>query len=335
MEVNFKNETSVGDIYIGGVPKRDASSYLLSRVVSYLNEIEINVTYNNQTFPIHEDFIEYDHNLTVTYIKDGIHNDLYADYNDSKLTTELEKILPIGMAAIVDTEMFIYDILNSFENMEPVMNLYIMDYIEDIESLQVPLDSFIYLTDEGDDILSRINDLELIISANSRFSVLDAFSTLDLSTNELNILATGINAITIDTNFISRVKHNSRIMYFEVNNDIENYGTYVHRSQNKDFSFYNPFDLEYRIEIVEHESGMEFILSGIPFEENYDHYVVETVIDFVPLPDDYDPVDGSTHVSGVEGKEIKLYRYILNDNVMTDTELIYTNYYSPKNETYK
>ncbi|QVK20294.1 hypothetical protein KHQ82_08165 [Mycoplasmatota bacterium] len=334
-ESEFQDNTSVGDIYIGGMPKEDTSSFILSKTVSYLDELKVEITYNNNTYPIDIGFIEYNHNQTLLNIVEGSNTELVANFSQAKLKLELEKVLPLGMTKEVNTEKMLIDIRNSFENMEPILNIYIKDYIEEMENLYVPINSYIYLTDKNDAVLTDIIDLDIVIESNSRFSLLESFQERNVSSEHLNILATGINAITIDTNFISYEKHNSRIMYLDVDNHIENYETYVNRSQGRDFSFYNPYDLEYEIEVKQHSSGLEFVLWGIPFEEVYGHYVFEKEIDFIPLPDGYEPEEGSNHVFGVTGKQIQVYRYIFNNGVSTYETLIYTNYFSPKNESYE
>jgi|GEM_PF-4018197 len=331
----FDRNTSVGDVYIGGVAKDKTSNYILTRVVSYMDDLDINVTYNNVTVPIDKSFIEYDHNQTLTNIVDGANSELFAEYNVGVLSNELDTILPDNMTEIVDMTKLIDDIQDSYQKMEPMINIYIRDYIEDISSIFQPLNEYVYITEKNDEILAEIIDLEIIVPENDRFSMIEQFGIRAIPQEYMNILATGINAITLDSNFISYEKYNSRITYVNLNHNIEEYETSVNKYQDRDFSFYNPYDLYYEIEIRNHSNGLYFILWGIPFDEEYGHYTVDNPIDYISLPDDYEPEEGSIHIFGADGKEISVYRYTVINGQNANETLLYTNYFSPRNEAYE
>ncbi|XMB87270.1 hypothetical protein RJG79_05575 [Mycoplasmatota bacterium WC44] len=331
----YKIDTSVGNVYLGGLHKTSVDQFLEPQVNNYLNKLELKFNYNNQVYSSQVDFVEYDHELTLSSIKDGGKSDLALTINTNKLKLLLSKNLPKYIFNNIDYNELTAYLKNEYISLHSKVDIYIMDYITDFDSLKEELNTYTYFIDDVDDLIKDLEEIDIVIEPNSRFSILDTLRFKNFSSDELNILATGINAVVIETNFSSFIKSNSRIPYTKVNHDIEALETSISKTQDKDFSFYNPYDYSYEILIDEVNGGLKFTLIGIPFVVEYGYLIEEENIKFIPLSDNVIVPEGATLINGVDGKEIKVYRYILTDGVIENKELIYTNYFGPRNETYE
>ena len=330
----YKQNTIVSDIYIGSTSKANVNNYLSQTVNSNIDQFVISYTFNNNTYQSSANFVEYDSLKTIENIINGDKSDIYVISDISILKEQFKRKLPKIIFDNIDYEALNELIVTNIINMYPGVDIYIMDYLFDFDQLTEVINSFTYYTTSTTDILNIFDEKSIIIEPNSRFSLLNTFNNLIITNEQINIIATGINAVVLNTNFTSFDKANHRVSYINIDSTIGKYDTYVNSAQNRDFSFYNPYDYPYEIVISNVGDNLIFKLIGIPFETEYIHKLKTTEIEHVKLNQDEIPV-GATIIYGSDGIIIEVSRYIVNDGIEIKDEVLYVNYFGPVDESYE
>ena len=57
----YKENTSVGNVYLGGISKKDVSEYIEPKFNNFIEELELKFSYNNNTYIEKVDFVDYHH----------------------------------------------------------------------------------------------------------------------------------------------------------------------------------------------------------------------------------------------------------------------------------
>jgi len=321
----YKVGTIVGDIDLSGKTKSEVNYDILLGVNDYITDYYIVVEFNNEAFTLSSDIVVPNIASTVSNVTNGKRTSVEYDISTTLLKSELETVINPMFIELINLDEVEAVIARSLLDNEPFSTINIHDLILDYTSLWEPINSYEYIDLNNTGILDNLDDVSFIVAPNSRFSLLNNSHELFLTNDELSILATGIQVITIETDFVSFIKTNHKNPSYDLENERDIYDTYINIAQGKDFSFYNPNNFEYVIEITKSQNKLVFNITGIPFENEYTHKVVELLIP-------YQVLTGSIPTQGRDGMSYEVIRYIKRDEISLLDQSLYTNFYAPINE---
>lgn len=318
----YSDDTFVGNISLSGEEKSNARMVVLEGVASYVNDYRLVIEFNNKVYELSPDVIAYNLNETIDMISNGKSSPIVFTVNSQLLESELNSYIPskfIDVLSIPDLERVIK--VSLFEN-SPETYIRLSDFIEDMFVLSEPINTYTFnaLDDLGQ--IENIQDFEIMIEPSSRFHFLQSIQDQFLNTEELSLLATGVTAVALETNFTSFMKSNHTILPTDEDNDYAHYDTYVNVAQGKDLSFFNPYDFPYKIMITKSATSVTFTLVGIPYDKEYIHKVVETEIEYLTG-------EGDVPAVGKNGVSYEVKRYIIRSGAEVLDETLYMNYYGP------
>ncbi len=322
----YSNNTIVGNINLSGELKSTARIEVLDNVTTYLDDFRIIFEFNNRVYEVPSDIVTHDLNDTLSMISNGKQSYISYVINSDLLFSDIGKQIPTEFLDVLSVDEILQEVNKSLFNNEPILYIHLTDYIEELDKLTKSINTYVYTVLINTDLIKNIEDTEFIIEPNSRFSFLTASNQLFLTNDELSILATGVTAVVIDTNFVSFIKNNHTNTTNDTQNNYDYYDTYINRQQGKDMGFYNPFDFPYKVTVTKTEQSVVFTLVGIEFDDEYIHKVTETPVEYLTIV-----AAGETTV-GVDGVLYEVKRYIVRDGIEILDQILYTNFYGPINE---
>jgi hypothetical protein len=281
----YSEDTVLGSVYLGGLHNNEVNSKVEDKYVDWLNDetIVYELTYQGYSYEFDRDLFSFDIDLSMSQLVDGETNELIVQYQDGgtdRIDTinEIEELVFLqGIIDNVDVEALIRDILVD----AGMMKTYSAKKVENY--LKIPEDSYVTrpysaiplpLGIEGDDIIDGITAVYgsnvIIVNSKQLFDVTEQLG-LELDDNELTILSRGIVKQLLETNFtLHEMHYDANIDFGSYNlSNFPNKGTnvVVDRDTFESFSFYNPNDSNYMLEVV-YDSGTDSIqvsLVGLEF----------------------------------------------------------------------
>jgi hypothetical protein len=321
----YETGTIVGDIDLSGKKKNSVNSDIILGATDHISDFYISVEFNNKSYTLSSEIVSFNLTTTVQNVSNGERSLIYYDIDRTLLDSELEENIDSKFIELIDVDAIEAIIARSLLDNDPFASIDLHDHIEDLTVLWEPLNSYTFIDLSGENVLKNIESGTMIIEANSKFSFLNNTHDMFLNNEELSILATGIQAVTIDTNFESFTKSSHKNQSFDENNDYDIYDTYINIAQKKDFSFYNPFNFTYQIEFIKTGETIVFTLSGIEYDQVYTHKVKTEIVEFIT-------VSGDIPTTGRDGILYEITRYIERDDILLLDQYLYTNFYPAVNE---
>jgi len=346
--------TSVGHIYLGDHDDDELAAVLGQEIPGWKNEADFLLRFQDQELEIDLSLFAFDVVSTVSHLHRDVNNEAYftlSESDEDEFLADLETVFTTEIINHFHLDAFLVDLMNDLKNLRQTVIYDVEDYLE--ESLSANVIHTTTITDlneaDADAIVSSASLLS--IPALNRFSILDLFGETDLTNEQMSIIASGIEAITLATSFSGFI--------FEPYPDLPTWGRYganvrILRVSGYDFSFYN--DLGYGFEIQIEKTAptiLTFRLLGYPFLTDYQGTIVQATVipfDIVFVADDsltaatpdvqiIDNPDDTTYRLLVQtGSDGAIYfgiRTVTPPGGIPVEVRIFAEQYLPANETYR
>jgi len=268
---NSVDQTSLGFIYLGSYNEDRYDSIINHEVDMWMDNADYKIQYQDYIYTIDLNRLDFDLEQTLLHIIKNQENKAYFNLSIDHLLMIQNEIDAQFTSAITTTfkeELFISDLMNDVSDLKNRKIYNLVDYLDQTIATTI-LDQvemkFITSTDINA-IISQVNTI--YITANERFSLLDRLGYLPLTNEQLSIIASGIQAVTMNTNLNGFV--------FEQNYSLPIWASggqnvRILRVNQFDFTFYNGFDLNYQISIEKiNDTTLEFTLLGYPLVTEYE-----------------------------------------------------------------
>ncbi len=369
----YSIDTYVGNVYIGGLNERDAIKQLELETKSWKDNASIKLDYQGYRIDIDLSKLTFESEKSIRTVKDGKKknestkdNIIIANINDedylANLITEHKTIIKIDdfnlntlEKEIIRYASYLYsDIiidLGAFINDELLLEA-------EVNQIEFEFADAVFLENK----INYILDEPIEIRGNTQFSlndwIISNYTTSTIfSEEELNLLATGIYQLFLESNFrnlskqISKEKPNyiidagyEAISKIEINQvSVEGELTYEYVNL-IDLSFYNPNGNSYYIKITDglndaNKNVLKFTLFGAPFINSHELEIestdmiqdetirYETTWNGVQIDDDV-KIPISSGRPGIEGI---MYRITTTYDGKTIKEFISQDIYMPVN----
>ncbi len=307
---NSANETSVGSIYLGNTKSDQYAAVLADETNLWMNRASYELVYEDYTYDIPLNLFEFNAATTIDHLTVNAVNLAYFDIDNTNLNLlkqEIETTFTSTLYDVFDFETFYANLTTDMQNLKNLKVYDVADYLDTgvSETVLASRSLTLIAPADVDHIISVVTNLD--IQAKSRFSILESLGALDLSNEQLSIIASGIQGVVLNTNFDGFV--------FEQNYTMPTWAApgqnvRILKVNDFDFTFYNDFDVLYHIQISKTSSNtLLFELIGYPYITTYDTTsVFQVTIPYQTIYIDNDTIDGLT--PGVITEE-------------TDTEYIY------------
>lgn len=352
--LNQPNQTYVGTIAISNYEENQYSSIIASNLNDWKDDSNYTISYQNFKVDINFDYFEADIDLTINQLEENEINSLVysiTDANKNLFEQNLSTNFTTDIITLIDLDSLLEDIFADIEIMSVLNNYDLINYFDDgVENTILSSSTMINL-DNNDvtNITSKI--VSLGIKKESRFYLLEEINGITLTNNQLSIIASGIQAVTMNSNLNAFI--------FEQNNILPSWGqegmnVRILQTNTYDFSFYNDFDYSMSINITKNDdNSITFELIGYPFVCSYATINSEvTEVDFGTIYENNDTIDETTlgvitietddeytyqllSQVGVNGKIIKFEKTITYPDASTQTIILYYEEYEATAEIYQ
>ena len=343
---NLNKQTIVGTIYLDNIEEFQYKSYISSKVNEWENKSTYKVIYQEYILDIDLSYFNLDIDNTIDSIQEGKNNKVKFNItNESKeiLLNEFIDTFSIDIINSFDFDLFLENLISHLEDMNIFKTYNLEDFLNPSISETI-IDSVTISNlaiDDVDNITDSLN--HLIITKYSRFYLLEECDDLTLTNNQLSILASSIQKITKATPFSGYIfNQNTESTGW---NDI-GMNVRILKTNNYDFSFYNPLSFDYTINIRRLSlTSITVELVGYPFSTKYSvSQVVEEVLPYPTIYYNNDLLDALTdniiiidtdsdtiyHLliqAGIDGEIIVFTRTSTKPDLTVTTEIIYREIY--------
>lgn len=346
-------ETSVGFIYLGSFSEDQYESVLTSKVTQWQTAADFELIYQGYEIDIDLTLFDFNANLTVSNIETNKNNDAHfvmSAENEALLMTHFEDNLTPTLFNAFDTESFLEDVLADMSSLKNRKVYQLKSYLDEGLSESIIQTITIDQIDLADvnQIAETIESLEIF--GTSRFSILNTFGTdQDLDNNQLSIIASAIQKLTLDTHFEGYVysRYINLPIWAEPGMNVR-----VLKVNQFDFSFYNRLSDTFTIDIEKiGDDSLSFTLKGYPYMTSYVSSIDESVvIPYTTIYVDNALIDETTPgviitetdtefiyeliiTPGVTGKVISYFKTITPLNGSSTTVKVYDEQYVASPET--
>ncbi len=290
------DETSVGFIYLGNYNQDQYAGVLQDKIGIWKSSAEYVIQFQDYEYEIELSYFSFDSAKTISEITSNEQNTAYfilSESNRQIIIDAMQTTFTKDIADYIDYDAFFLKIhedlgkLTSFKTyplcqfLDPVLAENVID------STQI---SNINPTDVST-ILSQIGTIS--ITGKQRFSLLDALKHTSLSNEQLSIIASGIQKITMNTSLYGFVFQSYQTLpsWAEAGKNVR-----ILKVNQYDFSFYSNlvYPLSIRISGV-NTTSLQFELLGYPFITAYSTAaVLQTIVPYDTVYIDDETLDAST-----------------------------------------
>lgn len=269
-------QTAVGFVYLGSYEESEYTTVLSPRIAQWQNTADYAVVYQEYEWVIDLNHFVFDVETTVDSIRQDKNNPAYFTLTEAaelELYNDITDDLSLGLIAVFDFDQLLVDLNQDMQLLKNRKTYHLKDYLDEtipesvIDTLvidQIPLDLIAELTADSDH--------RLIIPANSRFYLIDAYKDTDISNDGLSIIASALQYLMVQTpvqGFIYQ-KYDVLPAWAEPGMNVR-----ILKLNQYDFSFFNSLQEDLIIEIEEGVAGsLNFTLKGYPFLTTYVREVV-------------------------------------------------------------
>ncbi len=267
---NNDDQTSVGHLYLGEYEQDQYGTILTQKINSWKIAADYKMTFQGYELPIDLDLFDFDVTTTVNQIVQNELNSAYftlSEANQATLVSEISVQFTAFLASHFDFQQFLVDVNKDLSSLKSKKTYDFIDY----------LDPAIYDNELNSVDVTQINetDVDAIVDffsqidilAHERFSLLTALADYDLSNEQKSIIASAIEALSLNTSFSGYIfqQYTTLPSWAESGMNVR-----ILQVSGTDFSFYNDMAYDFKI-IVEKvgETTLRFKLLGIPYITSY------------------------------------------------------------------
>ncbi len=348
---NLNKQTIVGTIYLENIDEFQYASYISSKVKEWETKSTYRVVYQEYSLDIDLSYFDLDIDRTISNIQEGEINKVKFNISDESKTILLNEFINTFSTDIINSfnyNLFLDNLISHLEDMN-IFKVYSLENFLDSSISETIIDSVTINnidTTDVNNITTLLN--EITITNNDRFSILEKCNDFNLSNNQLSILASGIERITEKTPFNGYIFSQN---FEDVGWNEEGINVSILKTNNYDFSFYNPLDFDYTIKITRaSDTSITFELIGYPFANKYSITKTnESILAYPTLYYDNESLNASTenvitidtdtetiyHLveqTGIDGRIVVFIRTTTKPDLTTESEIIYREIYFPTPE---
>jgi len=273
------DNTSVGTIAISNYDESQYSAIITSETNSWRQEALFTIQYHGYEYEFDLDLFSIQIVETINNLTLGENNPVIFTLSESSKTSIINSLSAVFSENIIsefDSDAFFNEMLMDMGAMNILKHYRLENYLSE-STLSSIIDTvtidFILETDV-DTISSLVQ--EFYIEPNSRFSLLDTLTGLELTNNQLSIIASGIQKITWKTPFSGYIFSQNSPLPDRVQ---EGMNVKILQTNNYDFTFFNALDMSYQIQIEkESNTSIKLTLIGSPFVADYSVSQIDEII---------------------------------------------------------
>lgn len=267
---NSANQTSVGYIYLGTYQSDQYASVLEDETSLWMLNASYELVYEDYVLNIPLDLFEFDGVTTLNHLTKNSDNLAYFTISNDNLNLLKQSIVDQFTQTIDDVfdfDMFYQDLYQDMQHLKDLKVYNLSSYLDaGVESTVLASKDLTNITpSDVDHIVSLVTDIP--IHKMSRFSILETLETLDLTNEQLSIIASGIQGVVLNTNFDGFVFEQNYTMPAWA---VSGQNVRILKVNNFDFTFYNNFDVDYHLSISKvNANTLNFELIGYPYITDY------------------------------------------------------------------
>jgi hypothetical protein len=347
-------QTYIGTIAISNYEESQYSNIISSNLFDWKEDSKYNISFQNFDMDIDFDYFEADIAATISQITENELNSVVysiSESNELLFAQELSAFYTDDIINLIDTDTLLEDILGDLRIMSMINNYDLTNYFVDGTETTILSSLTVNNLDPVDvtDLTDKITTLE--VASEDRFYLLEESQGLALTNNQLSILASAIQAITMNSSLNSYI--------FEQNVELPAWGlegmnVRILQTNNYDFSFYNSFDYSMSIHVSKNDdSSITFELIGYPFVCDYTTTnILVTDVDFNTTYEANDTIVETTPgviitetdeeftyqlltQTGIAGKIIKFERTTTFADASSQKTILFYEEYEPINQVYQ
>lgn len=290
------NETSVGYIYLGNNTVDEYQNTLIFGVNDWKSKASYRINYQGYEYNIDLSIFNFDVDSTLARLIQNTKNNAIFSVNESDVTdlkADLTLLYGSDLMDSFDMDQLISTILTDMGK------LYYLRYYELNDFLDTSVSESVINTKIITNILpSDVTQImaygeDVLIPANTRFSLLGTLGSSNLTSEQLSIIASGLENLILKTSFSGISKY-----YYQEMPDWASIGSNIRilKVNQYDFQFFNNENLDYTLTFTQIDSStIEFTLLGYPFVSDYDCVIDSSVqIPFETIIVDDDTITSTT-----------------------------------------
>jgi len=316
------DRTSVGHIYLGNKPAAEYSGYLVLRRIRPVGDAEYEIGFQGFALAIDLSVFAFDADATLDDLvrdEDNLARFDLSEEGEAILLATIETSFTPAVYDHFEAERFIEDLSDDVSHLYQIKNYRLSDYLDDASDDTLLATADVAGLDPGDVDAIHAALSSLSVPAAERFSLLDALDGSGLTNAQLSIVASGLQAVTADTAFHSFLYRSDPAApaWAAIGMNVR-----ILAVNGFDFSFFNPMDFAYRVEIAKTDATtITVALYGHPYITTYGSVWERQAI--VPFDVEYveDPTldDATPDVIVTETDDETIYRVLVRDG--TDGEI--------------
>ncbi|BCR35578.1 hypothetical protein [Mariniplasma anaerobium] len=276
---NPPSSTTLGSVYLGAYEEDQYDNVINNEITAYIDGAVFEISYQDSMFDIPLSLFEYNHEQTMSSIIDNQVNQAYfsiSDENKVILEQQLELNFSNRVYSVVNVDDLMSQIIEDMGHMTSLKQYQLADYFVEDTNQSVLNQVTVRNISVAD--VSQINQLvdQIIITPNSRYSILENLATLDLTNVQLSVISTGLLEVL--------AKSHINGFMFNSNPLIPSWATIgynvrILRINQYDFSFFNSFEYTYYVNIEQTgQTSLSFTLTGVPFVNEYNVEIENKII---------------------------------------------------------
>ena len=264
---NHNEDTSVGYIYLGGLAESDYETVLVQKVSLWQADAKYQIVFQGYTHEINLNLFQFDVSSTLSYLESGEKNQAYFTMNEGNknlLIDQLETSFSLEIIVGLDIESLITQVMTDIGQLKMFKTYLLSDHLPDMLPTHASNSSLVSnLSIEDINAIIGDDGLELKIQPKSRFSLLSAMDDMNLTNNQLSIIASGLQKLLRDTPMSNFTFEQNYLLpiWAEPGMNVR-----ILQVNQYDFTFYNPLEYEVVIHITSlNNDKLTFKLDNYPF----------------------------------------------------------------------
>lgn len=325
----FSENTTIGSFDVSNKSQDEATTYIQTKVDSWLAQANIRLVYKGQNYPVNTTSFVFGVEDSVSSATSGAQNDLYVHWEEEALNN---LNLPSSILAKLDPEKLTIEMQSSAQKLIPEMEIKLQDFLPAEEPVIITTASVKLSSDVESELIEELAPIEIL--PDSMFS-LAAYANengqANLSASTLSQMGSALYKALLQSDILIVERHISS----QLPKNIElGYETKVDFSKNLDLKFYNPNDTSYKIELNLNGQELEAVVTGAPLIYEY-KITASGKQEFKPrIIKQYSPHlkqgQKSVQTEGKAGLLIKINREIYGENgELLENEFISEDFYPP------
>jgi hypothetical protein len=328
----FPENTWIGPINVSGLEKTEASQQITAKVTEWQTSSSIQLSFRevNESFPLEN--IHFNIEESVQAAKDSTKNEVLIKIEDSSLQASLKALSSTLSENKVDVDTLKREIITKVSTLQTgTTNINVEDFLS-VPILKEQVVHTVTIPIINDD-LKNIG-ASLIVEPQTAFSLLSFLEKqglTELDSSIIDLVSSGIYQAILPTNFEILERHISA----ELPKNISlGYEAKVDSKLKWDLTFYNPNEVNYKIEIYSDGQLLKFDVVGVSFlyeyrimQEGIQLFDPKTIKQYSPL---LEPGLSKITKSGQKGSYLEISRLIIDETgKVLEHQVVSKDYYAP------